>query len=77
MDNQDDEMNDPDNSLVIKSEPVKEVPENLRFSSYRLTQPTIDALRKRGVEALFPIQAATFDLIYNGKDVLARAKVNK
>ena len=53
----------------------KEIPENLRLSSYRLTQSTMDSLKKRGVEALFPIQAATFDLIYDGKDVLARAKV--
>ncbi|CAG8516808.1 3033_t:CDS:2 [Funneliformis mosseae] len=52
----------------------KEISENLRLSSYRLTQTTIDSLKKRGVEALFPIQAATFDLIYDGKDVLARAK---
>ncbi|RIA87478.1 P-loop containing nucleoside triphosphate hydrolase protein [Glomus cerebriforme] len=53
---------------------VKEIPENLKLSSYRLTQTTIDSLKKRGIEALFPIQAATFDVIYDGKDVLARAK---
>ncbi|CAG8670562.1 2780_t:CDS:2, partial [Ambispora leptoticha] len=51
-----------------------EVPENLRFSSYRLSQITIESLKKRGVTALFPIQAATFDYIFDGKDVLARAK---
>src|SRR4051794_3999579 len=66
-------------SLNVKGnqDDEKDIPENLKLSSYRLTQKTIDSLRKRGVEALFPIQAATFDLIYDGKDVLARAKVNK
>ncbi|CAB5342186.1 unnamed protein product [Rhizophagus irregularis] len=52
----------------------KEIPENLRLSTYRLSQTTIDLLKKREIEALFPIQAATFDMIYDGKDVLARAK---
>ncbi|CAG8632309.1 13364_t:CDS:2 [Rhizophagus irregularis] len=46
----------------------KEIPENLRLSTYRLSQTTIDLLKKREIEALFPIQAATFDMIYDGKD---------
>lgn len=54
----------------------KEIPENLRLSTYRLSQTTIDLLKKREIEALFPIQAATFDMIYDGKDVLARAKAS-
>ncbi|CAG8519777.1 15723_t:CDS:2 [Racocetra fulgida] len=48
--------------------------DHLKLSSYRITQTTADSLKKRGIESLFPIQAATFDYIYDGKDILARAK---
>ncbi|KAG9296017.1 hypothetical protein G9A89_011869 [Geosiphon pyriformis] len=69
------ETTDQDNqvSKIEKIDPDQS-PDNLQFSSYRLSQPTIDLLKKRGINALFPIQAATFDYIYDGKDVLARAK---
>ncbi|RIB22965.1 P-loop containing nucleoside triphosphate hydrolase protein [Gigaspora rosea] len=53
---------------------TEEIPDNLKLSSYRITQTTADSLKKRGIESLFPIQAATFDIIYDGKDILARAK---
>ncbi|CAG8555001.1 916_t:CDS:2 [Acaulospora colombiana] len=69
--------NSSDSSDMMKGENEKEmdeIPENLRLTSYRLSQGTIDSLKKRGVVSLFPIQASTFDLIYDGKDVLARAK---
>ncbi|CAJ0746765.1 11281_t:CDS:1, partial [Entrophospora sp. SA101] len=56
---------------------VVDIPEELRFSSYNISKQTIDSLKKRGIESLFPIQSAAFNPIYNGKDVLARAKVLK
>ncbi|RHZ83009.1 hypothetical protein Glove_100g23 [Diversispora epigaea] len=59
---------------VVEVIETDEILENLKFTSYRLTQSTLDALKNRGILSLFPIQASTFDLIYDGKDVLARAK---
>ncbi|KAH7055274.1 P-loop containing nucleoside triphosphate hydrolase protein [Linnemannia elongata] len=50
------------------------VPENLRLSSYKISPATIAALANRGIHALFPIQAETFDHIFNGHDVLGRAR---
>ena len=51
-----------------------EIPENLRLSSYKISPSTVAALASRGINALFPIQAETFDHIYNGNDVLGRAR---
>lgn len=51
-----------------------ETPEELRLSSYRLSPSTINSLTSRGIKALFPIQAKTFDPIFDGKDLLGRAR---
>ncbi|KAI7908337.1 P-loop containing nucleoside triphosphate hydrolase protein [Cokeromyces recurvatus] len=51
-----------------------EIPEKLRLSNFRISQNTIDNLALKGIKSLFEIQAATFDTIYDGKDVLARAR---
>ncbi|KAI9034504.1 P-loop containing nucleoside triphosphate hydrolase protein [Hyaloraphidium curvatum] len=50
------------------------VAEELRLSSYRLSPSTIAALRSKGINSLFPIQAKTFDPIFDGKDLLGRAR---
>jgi ATP-dependent RNA helicase DDX21 len=50
------------------------IPDNLKLSNFRITQSTIDNLAIKGINALFEIQAKTFDTIYDGKDVLARAR---
>ncbi|KAG2210888.1 hypothetical protein INT47_000042 [Mucor saturninus] len=52
----------------------KDIPENLRLANFRISQGTIDNLEAKGIKSLFEIQAATFDLIFNGNDVLARAR---
>nr|CAG8584693.1 5525_t:CDS:2 [Entrophospora candida]CAG8604785.1 9442_t:CDS:2 [Entrophospora candida] len=62
------------NKKTIKSTKVKKNIEIDPFSSYNISKQTIDSLKKRGIESLFPIQSAAFNPIYNGKDVLARAK---
>ncbi|ORY01863.1 DEAD-domain-containing protein [Basidiobolus meristosporus CBS 931.73] len=66
----------PEAEKEVASEEAKEdeVPENLRFSSYRISQSTIDALTSTGINALFPIQSSTFDKIYDGADLLGRAR---
>jgi hypothetical protein len=49
--------------------------ESLKFSSYNISKKTIESLEKREIKSLFPIQAKAFNPIYNGNDVLGRAKV--
>ena len=44
------------------------------LSSFRLSRETVAALGARGVTGLFPIQEATFDVLYDGKDVIGRAR---
>ncbi|KAL1518695.1 hypothetical protein AB1Y20_002982 [Prymnesium parvum] len=51
-----------------------EAASRLAFSNFRLSGGTVEALAARGVVALFPIQAAVFDLIYDGHDVIGRAR---
>ena len=47
---------------------------SLALDQFELSDDTVGALRARGVDALFPIQAATFKLIFAGKDVIGRAR---
>jgi len=42
--------------------------------NFPIADHTLDSLAKRGITALFPIQSATFQEIYDGRDVLARAR---
>ncbi|KAG0166472.1 hypothetical protein DFQ28_008172 [Apophysomyces sp. BC1034] len=51
-----------------------EVPENLRLTNFRISESTVKNLESRGIQSLFEIQASTFDAIYDGQDVLARAR---
>ena len=46
----------------------------LALSNFRLSAETLGALEQRGVTALFPIQAACFDLLFDGKDLIGRAR---
>lgn len=45
------------------------------LTKFRISPETIATLnKKKGIYRLFPIQAKTFDLIYDGKDVIGRAR---
>uniref|UniRef100_UPI00398EB13D nucleolar RNA helicase 2 n=1 Tax=Pristiophorus japonicus TaxID=55135 RepID=UPI00398EB13D len=44
------------------------------FSNFRISQETIELLKGRGVAYLFPIQAQTFNYIYDGSDCVAQAR---
>ncbi|PRP86148.1 DEAD/DEAH box RNA helicase [Planoprotostelium fungivorum] len=43
-------------------------------TNYRISEATVLALASRGVTTLFPIQTAAYDPIFDGKDVIGRAK---
>lgn len=51
-----------------------EIPQNLDIDSYRISDHTKSKLNEKGIKSLFPIQAATFDAIFDGKDVVGRAR---
>lgn len=44
------------------------------FSKFRITPKTKKLLAKKGITYLFPIQVATFNHVYDGKDVVAQAR---
>jgi hypothetical protein len=44
------------------------------LTSFRMCKETVAALKARGVAALFPIQERTFDALYDGADLIGRAR---
>lgn len=48
--------------------------ENPPLSNFRISEATQANLAKRGIHTLFPIQAMTFDKIFDGKDLMGRAR---
>ncbi|KAJ2993774.1 Nucleolar RNA helicase 2 [Globomyces sp. JEL0801] len=52
----------------------EEIPENLQLSSLSLSKSTLDALTKKGITRLFPIQAGVYQHVLDGKDMFARAR---
>jgi len=58
-----------------EEETVEEEPQNIgeSFENYsRITDKTKEVLEGNGIRGLFPIQSATFDSMYDGKDHIAR-----
>jgi len=53
---------------------AKESSEKQDFEAYRISKNVVKLLKAKGITQLFPIQSATFDHIYDGHDVLARAR---
>ncbi|KAJ2394380.1 hypothetical protein GGI23_004708, partial [Coemansia sp. RSA 2559] len=51
-----------------------EAANELSVNNFPLSDASKEALRKRGIEALFPIQASTLQPILDGYDVLGRAR---
>ncbi|KAL2454283.1 DEAD-box ATP-dependent RNA helicase 7 [Abeliophyllum distichum] len=46
-------------------------------SNFRISKPLRDTLKAKGIEALFPIQAMTFDTILDGVDLVGRARTGQ
>jgi superfamily II DNA/RNA helicase len=42
------------------------------FENFRISPKTIALLKKKEIEYLFPIQAKTFDIAYDGHDIVGR-----
>eukprot|EP00795_Rhopilema_esculentum_P008058 gene8058-13973_t len=64
------EMNGKDDGTCEPKEPKG----NGDFSNFRISSKTVKKLQERGITHLFPIQAKTYDYVYDGCDIIARAK---
>ena len=49
-------------------------PTSRALTSFRMDKQMVAALESRGVKALFPIQERTFDTLYDGADLIGRAR---
>lgn len=47
------------------------------ISNFRISEPLKNALKTKGIESLFPIQAHTFESIYDGDDLIGKAKTGQ
>ncbi|KAL8534304.1 hypothetical protein ACS0TY_010352 [Phlomoides rotata] len=81
------EMGEPMNNLSKKkkkmrleegNEEEEEKEENPNaVSNFRISLPLREALKARGIESLFPIQATTFNTVYDGADLVGRARTGQ
>lgn len=80
------EMGEPMNSTSKKkkkmkvddeNEEVEKVDDPNAVSNFRISAPLRETLKARGIEALFPIQAMTFDIILDGSDLIGRARTGQ
>lgn len=46
-------------------------------SNFRISDPLKAKLKEKGIEALFPIQATTFDMVLDGADLVGRARTGQ
>ncbi|KAK4431596.1 DEAD-box ATP-dependent RNA helicase 7 [Sesamum alatum] len=46
-------------------------------SSFRISDPLKEALKEKGIESLFPIQAITFNAVLDGSDLVGRARTGQ
>ncbi|WZY79606.1 hypothetical protein YC2023_025990 [Brassica napus] len=58
-------------------EDVKVVENPNAVSKFRISDPLREKLKEKGIEALFPIQATTFDMVLDGADLVGRARTGQ
>ncbi|KMS98946.1 hypothetical protein BVRB_3g067470 [Beta vulgaris subsp. vulgaris] len=64
--------------MEVSDEAEEEEAENPNsLSNFRISKPLKDALISKGIQALFPIQAMTFDIVIDGCDLVARARTGQ
>ncbi|CAD6224173.1 unnamed protein product [Miscanthus lutarioriparius] len=47
------------------------------LTNFRISEPLRQSLRSKGIKALFPIQATTFELVLDGSDLVGRARTGQ
>ncbi|WJX66672.1 DEAD-box ATP-dependent RNA helicase 7 [Trifolium repens] len=66
-----DDDDDDDEEVVVKKDDPNAV------SNFRISEPLRMKLKENGIEALFPIQAMTFNTILDGSDLVGRARTGQ
>ncbi|XP_017241982.1 DEAD-box ATP-dependent RNA helicase 7 [Daucus carota subsp. sativus] len=61
--------------LMEEAEEEEENPNAV--SNFRISEPLRNKLKSKGIEALFPIQAMTFNIILEGSDLVGRARTGQ
>lgn len=61
---------------AVGSDEEKEEDPNA-ITNFRISQPLREALKAKGIESLFQIQAMTFDTILDGTDLVGRARTGQ
>lgn len=56
------------NGVLLEEETINEG----SFENFRISPKTVNVLKKKGISYLFPIQAKTFDVAYDGYDIVGR-----
>jgi len=44
------------------------------ISEFRVSPETVTVLKENGFERLFPIQSKSYDVVYDGNDIIGRAR---
>ncbi|KAL8167666.1 hypothetical protein V2J09_009165 [Rumex salicifolius] len=78
------DLGDPANSkaskkakLMISSDGEQEEENPYALSNFRISKPLKDVLISKGIKALFPIQAMTFNVVVDGSDLVGRARTGQ
>ncbi|KZV25365.1 DEAD-box ATP-dependent RNA helicase 7 [Dorcoceras hygrometricum] len=75
------EIGEPMNDLGKKKKKMKlkeeEQEDPNAVSNFRISKPLREALKTKGIESLFPIQAMTFDTVLDGSDLVGRARTGQ
>ncbi|CAH8387740.1 unnamed protein product [Eruca vesicaria subsp. sativa] len=64
-------------SSVVEEEEDVKVDNPNAVSKFRISDPLKAKLKEKGIEALFPIQASTFDMVLDGADLVGRARTGQ
>ncbi|XP_073038154.1 DEAD-box ATP-dependent RNA helicase 7-like [Primulina eburnea] len=73
------EIGEPINDLGNKKKrmKLKEEENPNAVSNFRISKPLREALKVKGIESLFPIQAMTFNTVLDGSDLVGRARTGQ
>lgn len=61
----------------VEEEAVVKKDDPNAVSNFRISEPLKMKLKEKGIEALFPIQAMTFNTILDGSDLVGRARTGQ
>lgn len=62
---------------AYETEEEEDVPNPYALTNFRISDVLVQQLKAKGIESLFPIQALTFDTIYEGNDLVGRARTGQ